>query len=76
MSGIHEASALRRHVAVGFCEKALRWLMLDNLAMMQEYNLLREPSRLADVMGNDDYFNAPVLGVDQQSLDGESRSRI
>jgi hypothetical protein len=44
--------------------------------MMQKDNVLREPSRLAHVVGHDDYLDAAVLCVKEQSLDGESRSGV
>ena len=69
----HESS---RRIAFGLLEEAPRRLMLDKSAVMQKNDVLRKPSRLAHVMGHDDHFDAAVLGVDEQPLDGERRSGI
>src|SRR5512142_2802416 len=65
-----------RDIARGVSEKARSGLMLDQFAMMQKDNFLREPARLAHVMGYDDDFDAAALGIEEQPLDGESRGRI
>ena len=50
--------------------------MLDKPAVMQKDDVLREPSRLAHVMGYDNHLDTTVLRVDEQPLDGERRSGI
>jgi hypothetical protein len=65
-----------RHVTFGLHKKALRRLVLDKSAMMQKDNVLREPSRLTHVMCHDNYLDAAVLRLEEQPLDGESRSGV
>ena len=60
----------------GLLEEAPCRLMLDESAVMQKNDVLREPSRLAHVMGHDNHFDAAVLGADEEPLDGERRSGI
>ena len=43
---------------------------------MQKNDVLREPSRLAHVMSDDNHFDAALLGADEKALDGERRSWI
>ena len=50
--------------------------MLHESAVMQKNDVLREPSRLAHVMGHDNHFDAAMLGADEKALDGERRSWI
>jgi hypothetical protein len=69
----HESSC---HIAFWVLEEAPRRLMLDESAVMQEDDVLGQPSCLTHVMGHDDDFDATVLGADEQPLDGERRSGI
>jgi hypothetical protein len=57
-------------------EEAPRGLMLDESAVMQENDIVREPSRLTHVVGHDNHFDTTVLGVDEEPLDGERRRGI
>ena len=57
-------------------EKAVRVPMLDNAPMVHEDDVLREPSCLADVMGDDDDLDTTPLSVNQELLDGERRGRV
>ena len=57
-------------------EEAPRGLMLDKSAVMQKNDILRKPSRLAYVVGYDNYFDAAVLSIDEEALDGERRRGI
>ena len=57
-----------RRLAFGLREKIGCQGMLDNPAMMQENDILRESARLADIVGDDDDLNAAMLGLDEQGL--------
>jgi hypothetical protein len=57
-------------------EEATRGLMLDKSAVMQKNDIVRKPSRLAHVVGNDNHFDATMFGVDKEPLDGERRRGI
>jgi len=50
--------------------------MLDKAAVMQKNYILRKPSRLAYVVGYNNYFDAAVLGINEDALDGERRGGI
>ena len=57
-------------------EKAFGCLMFYNAAMVQKDDFARESTRLPDIVGHDDDFNASPLRIDQQLLNGERRSWI
>jgi hypothetical protein len=63
-------------IAFRLIEEAPCGLMLDESAVMKKDDVLREPSRLAHVMGHDNHFDATVLGADEKPLDGQRRSWI
>ena len=50
--------------------------MLDQFAMVQKDNFLREPARLAHVMSYGDDLDAAAPGIHEQPLDGKSRGWI
>jgi hypothetical protein len=50
--------------------------MLDQFAMVQKDNFLREPARLAHVMSYGDNLDATAPGIHEQPLDGKGRGRI
>ena len=65
-----------RAVSLTGRRRSARGLMLDKSAVMQENYFVREPSRLAHVVGYDNHFDATVLGIDEEPLDGEGRRGI
>ena len=74
----HEAARYETscRIAQRSLEEAPRGLMLGKPAVMQKNDILRKPSCLTDVVGHDNYFDATVLGVDEEALDGERRRGI
>jgi hypothetical protein len=43
---------------------------------MQKYDVLRKPSRLANIVGYDNHFDTTVFGANEKPLDAERRSGI
>ena len=50
-------------VAVRLIEKALGCLMFDNAAVVQKDNVAREPTGLADIVGDHDDLDAAALSI-------------
>jgi len=74
----HEAARYEtsRRIAQRPLEETPCRLMLDKAAVMQKIYILRKPSRLAYVVGYNNYFDAAVLGINEDALDGERRGGI
>ena len=77
-SSQHKATGYKglRGVASRLIEKFLSRSMFNNAPVVHENDFLRQPSRLAYIMCDDNDLDSVSLRLDQQPLNKQRRSRI